>query len=703
MLAGLLRWFSSPGGPSHYRLWTAAWFALAGYYLIGAASFAVGLLGPTAPPWRYALSAATQSCSTVGCLLLVLGARGYVRGASPDRRVLSGLIAAGALLGLGVAAVAQFTDLRLFRQLYHGGLTAGAFLVSAVILWQARSALDRSGRFLAMALAGFGLSQLHLVAYMSSAALGYRPGYGLGVFTLLDLLWMVAIVATMAGMALADQREAASAALRRQEAQFRRMIEHSNDIVTVVSEELVVRYVSPSARRILGWDEQELAGERVLRYVHADDRATLQALADRPGSGSTPFVFRFRARDGNWLRLEAVATRVHDDGGERVIIVNARDLAERDRLEATVREAQKLECVGRLAGGVAHDLNNILTVICGTAELGQADCGDPSVRQAFGEITNASARAADLTRGLLSFARRQVVAPVAFDVTEAVRRVGRMAERLLPETIEFHVVERGGPHVVSADPGQVEQVVMNLVVNARDAIVGPGVIEVTIGDADITPQNRADAAPGRYVTIAVRDTGTGIPDHVRPYLFEPFFTTKVVGEGTGLGLATSYGIIRQSGGFITVASMPGQGATFVVHLPEECQKAPTVDTVAKEIASARGEAVLVVEDDPQVRRVGVMALQSAGFRVIEARDGIEGLARASGEPLRVLVTDMVMPRMGGLDLLRRIRDGQPNVGVLLVSGYPGDPNLLRSLPARTSFLQKPYSPAELTANVHALL
>jgi CheY-like chemotaxis protein len=256
---------------------------------------------------------------------------------------------------------------------------------------------------------------------------------------------------------------------------------------------------------------------------------------------------------------------------------------------------------------------------------------------------------------------------------------------------------------VHADPGQVEQVIMNLIVNARDAIAGNGTIEVATGRVELADDNPAGARPGAYATFTVKDSGAGIPAHVRPHLFEPFFTTKVLGEGTGLGLATSYGIITQAGGFITVDSEVGRGATFVVHLPEVTAHGDVVAEVARPPAVASGELALVVEDEDAVRSVTAGILQAAGFTVLEARDGVDALARAEGQPVRVLVADMVMPRMNGLELARRLREDRPDLGVLFVSGYPGDHQLLNTLPPRTVFIQKPFRSVELTERVHALL
>jgi PAS domain S-box-containing protein len=312
---------------------------------------------------------------------------------------------------------------RVARPLYRSSSAAAAYLTCAVLLWRARSAFDGPGRVLTFALAGFGLSQLHLCVYLTLSLLGVRFPYDLDVFAVLDLFWIVAIVATMAGMALADQRQAASSALRRQEDEFRRMIEHSSDIVAVLTDTHVLRYLSPSATRILGWGTEPL-GHSAMDYVHPDDLGAMQALAQRRDVGATPFAFRFRGKDGNWRRLEGVATRVKDAADEELIYVNARDLAERDRLEATLREAQKLESVGRLAAAwptiqqPAHRHHR---------HRGSRPRYWPTIRRCVRPRRHhrrlRPRRRPDAA--LLSFARRQIASPVVFDISAAVARVGR--------------------------------------------------------------------------------------------------------------------------------------------------------------------------------------------------------------------------------------------------------------------------------------
>jgi len=384
------------------------------------------------------------------------------------------------------------------------------------------------------------------------------------------------------------------------------------------------------------------------------------------------------------------------------VIVNARDVSERERYEASLRESQKLESIGRLAGGVAHDLNNILMVIGTEVQLAQADDPD-AVRLALDQISAATDRAADLTRQLLTFARRQAVQPRLVDVGEVVAGTTRMAGRLVPASITLRVAPaQPGLHVM-IDPTQLEQVIMNLVVNARDAIGDAGEIALAVGERPLAADEEVGVSAGRYVTITVRDTGTGIPEAVRPHVFEPFYTTKAEGEGTGLGLATSYGIVRQAGGCLRFDTIVGEGSTFEVLLPVAAGTPGVVADALPVRGQAAGEGVLVVEDDSALRALEVRALTAAGFTVFEAADGLAALACFEANPgVRVLVTDVIMPRLGGRELARRLRTLDPSLAILFLSGYPGDVAFEFTLPTGARFLQKPASPKEIVRVVQEL-
>ncbi len=702
MLAGVLRWYGSPAEQAHYRIWAAAWGAEAAYYLVGAMAFALGVLRPDATTLRLALSVATQVASTFGALLLVTGTLGFSARRPVELTGMPYIVAGAIVLGIAVPVSTAIGVPALIRPIYRATITGSALLASGVIVWRSRRSRDRSGRFLSLALIGFGVAHLHYLLYWLLTATGRRPSYPLGWFTLLDLLWISAIATTMVALGLADEREAGEAALRRRDREFRQMIEQSSDIITILDPARLLLYGSPSAQRILGWGA-EMLGRDILDLLHPEDQHALYDRLHAIGPDASPFTVRVRRRDGNWVRLEAVWTRRVNESGDALVIVNARDITERDRLEATLRESQKLESVGRLAGGMAHDLNNILTVIAANAQMNLSETHG-AVREGLVDILEATDRAADLTKQLLSFARRQLVTPQVFPVSVAINRTARMVSRLLPSTIDFRVNTDSDERCVDADPGQIEQVLMNLIINARDAITGSGTIEVSTGEVEAATFPDSGNAATRFVTIVVRDTGVGMSDATRDHIFEPFFTTKVVGEGTGLGLATSYGIVRQAGGFITVESQPGAGSTFTVHLPAVAPVLPVTDTPAPHHFTADGKLVLVVEDDAKVRAVVSAVLRQGGYRVLEASNGAEGLTIANGEErIAALVCDVVMPGFGGVELARRIRERIPELAIILMSGYPGERDFLSSLPPGSQFLQKPLRGHELLERLRQLV
>jgi signal transduction histidine kinase/ActR/RegA family two-component response regulator len=382
---------------------------------------------------------------------------------------------------------------------------------------------------------------------------------------------------------------------------------------------------------------------------------------------------------------------------------------ERDRADRSLSQAQRLEAVGSLAGGVAHDFNNLLTVISGSAGFALSGLPpDSPVRDDVEEISRSSARAAALTRQLLAFSRRQILQPVVLDVNEVVREMGTMLRRLISAEIELQLALGPDPATVKADPGQLEQVIVNLVVNARDAMPKGGklLLETAIVDLDETyAEQHLGSRPGKHVMIAITDTGVGMDRQTQARIFEPFFTTK--GEkGTGLGLATVYGIVKQSGGSIWVYSEPEHGTTFKVYLPA-VGESPGARLREAEVAVGGSETVLLVEDDDAVRRLGERMLRSAGYRVLVARSGPDALAlveEGAADAIHLLVTDVVMPGMRGSDLAERLMSRHPGLRVLFMSGY-SDPTFLehRLIARGAPFLQKPFSSDALVRKVREVL
>ena len=454
-----------------------------------------------------------------------------------------------------------------------------------------------------------------------------------------------------------------------------------------------------------------------LSTTHPEDldleRKELQRMADGQIDG-----YRMRKRylqRGEWRWTDFANQALRDERGRlslcvmHVLDVHDQYTAARTRevLEERLRQAQKLESMGRLVGGVAHDFNNRLLVIMGYAEMLKRAAEDHPELESHAEIVLTSARrAADLTRQLLAFGRRQVLKPRPTDLNGLVDRMRRMFERVIGEGIEL-VTVLGAKHPMLADPGQIEQVLMNLVLNARDAVDESGTITVETADVEVLPGVLEDLAPGWYVTLSVADTGPGVPKAIRDQIFEPFFTTKDVGKGTGLGLAMVDGIVRQSGGLVTIESTEGRGATFTAYLPRATETR-RLDSPAPFRAPAAElknvETVLVVDDEDEVRKLLIDVLAIGAYHVLQARDGQHGLevAEAHIGMIDLLVTDVVMPRMKGPELADRLRQRYPALRTLYVSGY-AERDTLRPLGENEYFLAKPFSAADLFRIVREVL
>jgi PAS domain S-box-containing protein len=419
-----------------------------------------------------------------------------------------------------------------------------------------------------------------------------------------------------------------------------------------------------------------------------------------------------RRADGSFGTLLANAAPIRDREGRLVAgLVTFQDISERKQLEAQLLQAQKMEAVGRLAGGVAHDFNNLLTVITGYADL---LLGGRLVDQAgvgyVHEIRRSAERAADLTSQLLAFSRKQMQRLKVFDLNGLVANVVKMLSRLIGEDVRLEVRLGPEPSLIQADPTQIEQVLLNLVVNARDAMPNGGQITLAVHNTELDDspaRQRAEVPPGPYVQLTVRDTGTGMTDQVKAHLFEPFFTTKEVGKGTGLGLSTVYGIIKQSLGHIEVDSQPGSGTTFQIYLPRRPDGDPAEAPSRLEDQQPGGvETILLVEDDDAVRTLIVTILRERGYRVLLARHGAEGLRCAAQHPgpIHLLVTDVVMPDMNGRELADQLGRQRPGLKRLFLSGYTEDAIVRHDLSEPDfAFLQKPFKPEVLARKVHDCL
>jgi two-component system, cell cycle sensor histidine kinase and response regulator CckA len=384
---------------------------------------------------------------------------------------------------------------------------------------------------------------------------------------------------------------------------------------------------------------------------------------------------------------------------DTTVVWIARDITERRLLEGQLLQAAKMEAVGRLAGGVAHDFNNLLTAISSNASLALAATGSQDIREELGQIAQAADRAAALTRQLLAFSRKQMLQPTVLRINDAVRDASTLLERIIGEDVHLITVLDEDTWPVVADAGQITQVVLNLAVNARDAMPNGGVLTITTGNIDVTAPmaaRRPGAKPGEYAVLTMRDTGSGMDRATREHIFEPFFTTKEHGKGTGLGLATVYGIVKQSDGYIHVESEVGRGTTFWIFLPRASQAecAPPAPTpVRRPARAASGATVLVVEDEPQVRGAAARVLRLYGYIVVDVQDGLEALAvwAERGSEIALIVTDVVMPKLGGRELVQRLRADGVRVPVLFMSGYAEGTTPERTDDSGQSvFLAKPF-------------
>jgi two-component system cell cycle sensor histidine kinase/response regulator CckA len=509
------------------------------------------------------------------------------------------------------------------------------------------------------------------------------------------------------------QRRRLERQLQESELKYRMLFEANAEAMYVYDLETYrILAVNQAATTQYGYSRDELLGMTIFDLRPSAEVPKLETyLREHPTVSELTSGWIHRRKDGSQLEAEVVAHTI-DFGGRRANLILARDVTEQRRLEAQLRQAQKMEAVGKLAGGIAHDFNNLLTAILGSAQLAlrEVDRQHP-VREDLEEIRRAGLRAADLTRQLLAYSRRQVVAPRVIDLNEAVRALDSMLRRLIREDIalQFELAEQ--PLAVRSDPGQLEQVVLNLVVNARDALPTGGRITVRTASVSLgeqQPDNDPPAPPATYVHLAVIDNGSGLTPEARAHLFEPFFTTKELGKGTGLGLATVYGIVKQNNGFIYVDSAPDAGTTVRVYLPPAAGPLPTGEpSAASPSATRRGsETILLVEDETAVRHFARRALEASGYCVLAAADGAEALAVAGAHagPIHILLTDVVMPGIGGPELARRLSQLRPTLRVLYSSGYTDDETVRQGVrEAGTAFLQKPFAPEDLLHKVAEVL
>jgi two-component system cell cycle sensor histidine kinase/response regulator CckA len=512
-------------------------------------------------------------------------------------------------------------------------------------------------------------------------------------------------------------RKRAEEALRASEIRYRRLFETAQDGILILDFATgQVVDVNPFLTNLLGYSHTEFVGKDLWEIGPVKDiSASRLSFADLQTKGIIRYDdLPLETRDGRRIAVEFVSN-VYTVGGTRVIQCNIRDITRRKRAEEALRsseeqlqQASKLEAVGRLAGGVAHDFNNLLGVILGSSELLLKDLrvGDPR-RRYVEAITAASKRAVSLTKQLLTFSRKQVSSPLVFDVNSIVRETGRMLPRVIGEHIEIVIVLSVEQAPVLADPTQIQQVLMNLAANARDAMPEGGKLTIEVANCEMEQGGQpADIAPGHYVTLAVSDTGAGMPPEIQSRAFDPFFTTKDLGKGTGLGLSTVYGIVKESGGSILLNSERGGGTTFRIYLPRAKEKIierVTASSVPDE-ALRGSETIFLVEDQSELRSLTHKFLQGLGYKVLAAGLPGEAIQIAQQFPGKIdlLLTDVVMPGMNGRELARQLRLLYGNIRVLCVSGFADQTLEQDLLDTNDAFLAKPFLLRELATKIREL-
>src|ERR1700722_11428516 len=498
-----------------------------------------------------------------------------------------------------------------------------------------------------------------------------------------------------------------------QEELFTLIGENAADMIAVVNVQGERLYNSPSYEKLLGYTPADLEKTSAYEQIHPDDKPAVKAAAEeakKTGIGRR-VEYRIRHKSGEWRVLGSTASAVRNAHGEveKLIIVN-RDITERRQLEQQLLLSQRLEAVGKLSGGIAHDFNNILGVIIGYSEALQETIGvDDPMREAVDEIEKAGQRAAALTQQLLAFSRKQVLEPKILDLNSIVADVEKMLRRLIGADVELEIIPDSALGTVKADRGQIEQVILNLAVNARDAMPRGGKLKIETMNADLDENDARRTryvVPGHYVLLQVSDSGMGMSAEVQSHIFEPFYTTKEQGKGTGLGLATVYGVIKQSGGYIWVASEIGKGSRFQVYLPRA--EGVAIEITRKEpILPAHGlGTILVVEDEPSLRKLACKILKDADYEILEAEDGAKALevTKQLHDNIDLLLTDVVMPGMNGPELAEKLSIERPQMKILYMSGYTDGAVAAHGvLKPGLVILRKPFSQSQLLQNVGEML
>jgi two-component system, cell cycle sensor histidine kinase and response regulator CckA len=511
-----------------------------------------------------------------------------------------------------------------------------------------------------------------------------------------------------------EQHASSGQALRDSEARYRRLFETAQDGILILdAQKGSITDVNPYLMKLLDYSRKEFLGKALWDIgLFKDIEASKEAFKELQAKQYVRYEdLPLKTRAGQTINVEFVSN-VYGVNGDQVIQCNIRDITKRkhaEQSEQRVLQAQKMEAVGQLAGGLAHDFNNLLGVILGYCELltDREDLAEPT-RQMIGNISSAGLTAKNLTQHLLAFSRRQVVQPVVMDLNEAVNHIHPMLERLIGDDIELDNVLSNDLGTITADPNHIEQVLMNLAINARDAMPKGGKITFETANVEIDEayaQQHVPMNPGRYVMLSVRDTGTGMDSETQAQIFDPFFTTKDCGKGTGLGLSTVFGIVKQSGGTIGVYSEPGKGTAFKIHFPR-CDKVPVlVEPIKPKQLRGGTETILLVDDATPLRMLTKLILEQCGYTVLDSGEPAEALRIAEGHegPLPLMITDVVMPGFTGRVLAERLTADRPETKVLFTSGYADDETAKYGILGNNAFLEKPFTRDDLVRKVRALL
>lgn len=543
--------------------------------------------------------------------------------------------------------------------------------------------------------------------------LGYFVSFSQGRQDVMILNRIIGVTVLWLTIVILLERKRVEDDLRESTARYRDLVEFSPETIYIQQEGRFV-FLNRAGMELFGASRQEdLLGRSVSDFLHPDSRHTASARIrmEREEKKEIPSIEEKYVRlDGTPVEMEVSAVPIIYKG-KAALQVFSRDVTGRKRLEDQLRQSQKIEAVGRLAGGIAHDFNNLMTVITGYVGLTKKRSGNSElVMRGLDEIEKASNRATRLTQQLIAFGRKQILQPQILDLNQIVSNMDRMLRHLIGEDIELLTIPGAGIGKVKADPGQIEQVVVNLTLNARDAMPNGGRLTIETANVELDHSilhNHGDIPPGPYVKLEFRDNGVGIDAETITHIFEPYFTTKEVGKGVGLGLATVYGIIRQSGGDIRVESEPGSGTSFTIWLPRSVETEQGERPYELILDAPPGEeTILVVEDEEAVRRLVKETLAEAGYKLFVASNGEEALAliSKSREPIHLLITDVVMPKMGGQALASRIGSLYPEMQVLFMTGYFDTDIGRQDNPlGRKPCIFKPFTPHELACRVREIL